>query len=51
MLGSYFQHQQCARLLSFELLPFVVQPPKRSLVDRACRRVPWTLALPGVNLL
>ena len=33
MLGSYIQHQQCARLLSFELLPFDAQPPKRSLVD------------------
>ena len=33
MLGSYIQHQQCERLLSFELLPFNAQPPKRSLVD------------------
>jgi hypothetical protein len=33
MVGSYIQHQQCDRLLSFELLPYAEQPPKRALVD------------------
>jgi len=27
------RHQQCDRLLSFDLLPFAQQPPKRALVD------------------
>ncbi len=35
MVGSYMQHQQCDRLLSFDLLPYAQQPPKRALVDRA----------------
>jgi replicative superfamily II helicase len=34
-LGTYIQHQQCDRLLSFDLLPFGQQPPKRVLVDTA----------------
>ena len=33
MLGNYMRHQQCDRLLSFDLLPFAQQPPKRALVD------------------
>ncbi len=33
MVGSYIQHQQCDRLLSFDLLPLAQQPPKRTLVD------------------
>jgi superfamily II DNA/RNA helicase len=33
MIGTYIQHGQCDRLLSFELLPFAQQPPKRTLVD------------------
>jgi superfamily II DNA/RNA helicase/predicted RecB family nuclease len=33
MVGSYIQHQQCDRLLSFDLLPYDQQPPKRALVD------------------
>jgi len=35
MVGSYMQHQQCDRLLSFDLLPYDQQPPKRALVDSA----------------
>ncbi|WP_089937246.1 DEAD/DEAH box helicase [Candidatus Entotheonella palauensis] len=35
MVGSYIQHQQCDRLLSFDLLPYAEQPPKRALVDSA----------------
>ena len=35
MVGSYMQHQQCDRLLSFDLLPHAQQPPKRALVDSA----------------
>lgn len=35
MVGSYMQHQQCDRLLSFDLLPYAQQPPKRALVDSA----------------
>lgn len=35
MLGNYIQHQQCHRTLSFDLLPFAQQPPKRTLVDTA----------------
>src|SRR5262249_31069254 len=33
MLSAYMQHHQCDRLLSFDLLPFAQQPPKRTLVD------------------
>jgi replicative superfamily II helicase len=35
MVGSYMQHQQCDRLLSFDLLPYAQQPSKRALVDSA----------------
>jgi AAA domain-containing protein/PD-(D/E)XK nuclease superfamily protein len=35
MLGSYIEHRQCDRLLSFECLPFAQQPAKRILVDSA----------------
>lgn len=35
MVGTYVQHQQCERLLSFDLLPYKHQPPKRTLVDSA----------------
>ena len=35
MVGNYMQHQQCDRLLSFDLLPYAQQPPKRALVDQA----------------
>ena len=35
MVGTYIQHQQCDRLLSFDLLPYAQQPPKRALVDSA----------------
>ncbi|MGH8059438.1 MAG: helicase-related protein, partial [Candidatus Entotheonellia bacterium] len=35
MLGNYVQHRQCDRLLSFDLLPFDQQPPKRTFVDSA----------------
>jgi superfamily II DNA/RNA helicase len=35
MLGSYIQHRQCDRRLSFDFLPFEQQPPKRALVDSA----------------
>lgn len=35
MVGSYMQHRQCDRLLSFDLLPYDQQPPKRALVDSA----------------
>ena len=35
MVGTYMQHQQCDRLLSFDLLPYDQQPPKRALVDSA----------------
>ncbi len=35
MVGNYVQHQQCERLLSFDLLPYDQQPPKRALVDSA----------------
>ncbi len=35
IVGSYVQHQQCDRLLSFDLLPYDQQPPKRALVDSA----------------
>jgi replicative superfamily II helicase len=35
MVGSYMQHQQCDRFLSFELLPVAQQPPKRTLIDSA----------------
>ncbi len=35
IVGSYIQHQQCDRLLSFDLLPYDQQPPKRALVDSA----------------
>jgi superfamily II DNA/RNA helicase len=35
MFGTYIQHRQCDRLLSFELLPFAQQPAKRALVDSA----------------
>jgi superfamily II DNA/RNA helicase len=34
MVGNYMQHRQCARLLSFDLLPFAQQPPQRTMVDR-----------------
>lgn len=33
IVGNYMQHQQCDRLLSFDLLPYDQQPPKRALVD------------------
>ncbi len=35
MVGNFMQHQQCDRLLSFDLLPYAQQPPKRALVDQA----------------
>jgi superfamily II DNA/RNA helicase len=35
MVGSYIQHRQCDRLLSFDFLPFAQQPAKRVLVDSA----------------
>ena len=35
MLGSYIEHRQCDRLLSFEFLAFAQQPAKRTLVDSA----------------
>jgi superfamily II DNA/RNA helicase/predicted RecB family nuclease len=35
MMGSYIEHQQCDRLLSFDLLPSQQQPPKRTLADSA----------------
>jgi superfamily II DNA/RNA helicase len=35
LVGNYMQHQQCDRLLSFDLLPYDQQPPKRALVDTA----------------
>ena len=35
MVSTYIQHQQCDRLLSFDLLPYAQQPPKRALVDSA----------------
>ena len=35
IVGGYIQHQQCDRLLSFDLLPYDQQPPKRALVDSA----------------
>jgi replicative superfamily II helicase len=35
MLGTYIQHRQCDRLLSFDFLPFAQQPAKRALVDSA----------------
>ena len=35
MVGNYIQHQQCDRLLSFDLLPYDQQPAKRALVDSA----------------
>lgn len=35
MVGAYMQHQQCDRLLGFDLLPYDQQPPKRALVDSA----------------
>jgi superfamily II DNA/RNA helicase len=33
MVGTYIQHEQCDRLLSFDLLPYDQQPAKRTLVD------------------
>jgi hypothetical protein len=33
IVGNFMQHQQCDRLLSFDLLPYDQQPPTRAMVD------------------